>query len=132
MSRQQLSVKILQGRDLKLSDNPNEIVSCFATFKIGDLTYNTKAIPRTNNPSWSESFRGLIDPETTLEISVFDKGLLKSGFIGYVVIPVYDRCFYHPGGEWLDLCCKPGKREKIYGKIQVELQWLDGYQIPYY
>lgn len=127
-----LKIKVLSCRNLQTTSK-NGLADPYCQFRIGKLKQVTKVIQKTLTPCWNQEFvfhitTALLDAE--LFISVWDKDLFTSHFMGFTQLAIsdllslqrYDSPSNQP--EWYPLLSRSPK-EVTYGDICLQIG-IDG------
>src|SRR6476661_3173327 len=92
-----LKVRVVSCRNLQ-SNSKRGLADPYCQFRIGKHKQVSKVIPRTLAPLWNQDFIFNITPallDANLLISVWDKDLFTSNFMGFVEFPISDLFSLH-------------------------------------
>ena len=122
-----LYVDVFSAKDLMAADFGGTS-DPFAIVKVGKHSFTTEIIDKTLNPLWNAQFSiPIYDPKSHIHenvfVSVYDKDLVGSDFLGFVDIPLSSLFNQEPLEQWFDL--KPqNANEKVSGQIKLRLHWV--------
>ncbi|XP_005099094.2 uncharacterized protein LOC101859102 [Aplysia californica] len=116
---------VLRARNL-ISKGKGGNNDVFVTIQLGKEKYQTSTIRNALNPEWFEECDLPIPHmHTSVEVSVYHRGVLSDDFLGLAHIPVWEHSIAEtPRSQWVSLHNKPGAKSgnnKYRGELEVKL-----------